>query len=242
MSRSRKAGPASRLSESVHQQINKYALAASAAGVGVLALAQPAAAKIVYTPANVLIQGVGYDLDLNGDGVVDFTFLNSTSCETNCFADVRGIRRTLGNQIVGLVPFEAALSAGAPIGPRRHFTSSGNMADSTNGAARGPWVNVTNRYLGVKFVIQSQFHYGWARFTVSHQGQGFGAFTVTLTGYAYETVPNRPIAAGKESGGDEAVGMNLPTFRTPATQPASLGLLAGGAPALVAWRGKDEEE
>jgi hypothetical protein len=39
----------SNLSDSVHQHLNMYALAASAAGVGVLALVQPANARIVYT-------------------------------------------------------------------------------------------------------------------------------------------------------------------------------------------------
>ncbi len=36
----------SRLSDSLHHRLNMYALAASAAGVGVLALAQPAEAEI----------------------------------------------------------------------------------------------------------------------------------------------------------------------------------------------------
>jgi hypothetical protein len=51
----RSSGPrktASDLSESVHQQINMYAIAAAAAGVGVLAFAQPSEAKIVYPPAH----------------------------------------------------------------------------------------------------------------------------------------------------------------------------------------------
>jgi hypothetical protein len=46
MQRRRRAG---QLSAQVHQRLNSYALAASAAGVGMLALAQPAEAKIVYT-------------------------------------------------------------------------------------------------------------------------------------------------------------------------------------------------
>ena len=37
------------LSESVHQQLKMYAFAATAAGVGVLALAKPAQGKIIYT-------------------------------------------------------------------------------------------------------------------------------------------------------------------------------------------------
>jgi hypothetical protein len=37
------------LSPPLQQRLNSYALAAGAAGVGVLAVTQPAAAKIVYT-------------------------------------------------------------------------------------------------------------------------------------------------------------------------------------------------
>jgi len=44
-----------RLSRTVHQRLNMDALAAGAAGVGTLALAQPAAAKILYTSANTKI-------------------------------------------------------------------------------------------------------------------------------------------------------------------------------------------
>ena len=43
----------SNLSDSVHQRLNMYALAASAAGVGMLALAQPGEARVVYTPAHI---------------------------------------------------------------------------------------------------------------------------------------------------------------------------------------------
>jgi hypothetical protein len=44
----RRARVPSQLPESLHKQVNAYALAASAAGVGVLALAQPAEARIIY--------------------------------------------------------------------------------------------------------------------------------------------------------------------------------------------------
>jgi hypothetical protein len=45
----------SKLSDSLHHQLNMYALAASAAGVGMLTLVQAAEAKIVYTPAHHVI-------------------------------------------------------------------------------------------------------------------------------------------------------------------------------------------
>ena len=52
MKRPRK--PAS-LSLSVHHRLNMYALAASAAGVSLLALAPPSEAEIVYTKAHVVL-------------------------------------------------------------------------------------------------------------------------------------------------------------------------------------------
>ena len=61
------------LSASVAHQLNLYALAATAAGVGVLALAQPVEGKIVYTKAHKwLAPNSSFPLDLNHDGIVDF--------------------------------------------------------------------------------------------------------------------------------------------------------------------------
>src|SRR5579863_674373 len=50
-----------------------HGILVAAAGLGVAALASPAQAKIVYTPANVQINSA-FHLDVNGDGVNDFTF------------------------------------------------------------------------------------------------------------------------------------------------------------------------
>jgi len=41
-------------SHSVHHRLDMYALAASAAGVAALALAQPAEAKVIYTRGQLL--------------------------------------------------------------------------------------------------------------------------------------------------------------------------------------------
>jgi hypothetical protein len=69
---------------SIHQQLNMYALAASAVGVGLLALAQPAGAKIVYTPTKVqLITGQDIYVDLDHDGTNDFYFVGQQSQKTS---------------------------------------------------------------------------------------------------------------------------------------------------------------
>ena len=77
----------SKLSDSVHLQLSAYALAAGAAGVGMLALAQPAEAKIVYTKTHMVIAGAEqYYLDLNHDKITDFTVVNfwTTACPDSC--------------------------------------------------------------------------------------------------------------------------------------------------------------
>jgi len=68
------------------------------------------------------------------------------------------------------------------------------------------------------------FHYGWARLNVTTFS---GEITATLIGYAYETIPNKPIITGKAKGPDVVT-----------VQPASLGQLATGASAIPAWRVK----
>jgi len=56
--------------------------------------------------------------------------------------------------------------------------------------------NVSNRYLGLEFKIHGKIRYGWARLSVTGS---FEQFKATLTGYAYETVPNKIIVAGRTS-------------------------------------------
>jgi hypothetical protein len=62
-----------------------------------------------------------------------------------------------------------------------------------------------------------------------------------LTGYAYETIPNRAIVTGKTKGPDAAAKAQypaVPTLTTP-SQKATLAALALGAPGLSIWRGKE---
>lgn len=94
----------------------------------------------------------------------------------------------------------------------------------------GPWDKATpGSYLGFKFAISGEVHYGWARLKVELNSEGY--FDVYLTGYAYESVANTPITAGQTSGSGEADAQPAAAKRLPAT----LGLLSVGASALPAW-------
>jgi hypothetical protein len=228
-------------SESSQQRFSTYALAATAAGVGMLALAPPAEASVVFTPAHVTIGPTGtgsYNLDLNHDGVVDFQIFLSSSCDIDrCFVELDAVAPQGGNQVAfgGHVQTCLALPAGAVIGPRRQFYGgvvqmAGYLTSHNTKRTIGNWVDVSNRFLGFQFQINGETHYGWARLSVQLSG---GSVTGTLTGYAYQTVANRAIVASQTTGSEAAT---LPLLTAPAPQPASLALLAQGASGLVAWR------
>jgi hypothetical protein len=61
--------------------LSRFAVATIFVGVGLLALAHPAVAQIVYTPTDITIApNTSYNLDLNNDGVTDFVISTSYAC------------------------------------------------------------------------------------------------------------------------------------------------------------------
>jgi len=233
-----------------------YAAAAGAAGVGLLAVAQPAEAKIIYTPANIAIPENGglIQFDINNDGIPDFGFYRASgTCEHGAgahrlegcsFASFEIIPAQASNEVAVLQNCAAELPAGITIGPNRNLRSNTQAmwwwgGDSTGTHQGCPWHNNKGGFLGLKFVVSGEVHYAWAR--VSLNG---GA---TLTGYAYETVPNKPIHTGKpippgavHDSDEHATVSGAPALSSPVLQPVSLGILARGASTLSAWRRREE--
>jgi hypothetical protein len=243
MNRSSK-GPctAHQLSESFLSHMNAYALAAGAAGVSLMALVQPAEAEIIFTPANATIPLNRYvSIDLNHDGNPDFKFFFYTFAYHSFRGNLSVIPLNGAGVIAGAGKYASPLFRGNSIGPaqafaegtQRLFRSQGFAYDSSryNRSVFGPWVNVTNRYLGVEFAIDGATHYGWIRLS-STVGK-FEKRTFTVTGYAYETVAGQGIKAGQLT--DEA---SAPLESAPLAQP-SLGVLALGSQGLELWRRDD---
>ena len=178
MARSSRPRKTANLSDSVQQQLNKYALAAGAAGVGVLVLGQPAEAKIVYTPADKGISpGHTIPLDLNHDGTIDFRFRDMHFTSPTYGFDHTGILSIRpghpGNKIEGYVGinrhYASALKAGVAIGPKGKFTSgpkvmatafSDTGARGLSNSCNGPWDKTTSQYLGLEFLIEGKVHFG----------------------------------------------------------------------------------
>jgi hypothetical protein len=254
-----------------HKKMSSYALTAGVAGVSALALAKPAEAKIIYTPAHLKIATTTY-LDLNHDGINDFRLVqtNHVQCFGICSSTGRipdtggtwftarlGIYGSFaGNQIAGQQPFAAALQPGEPVGVTREFPGGNKMVEAsgidesvswTTGPWRGPSGRgiIKNGYLGLKFIVNGQTHYGWARLTIKVlQGccAGIKSVDALLTGYAFETETNKPILAGQESEDVLNTRAAYSGARSESTVgQSSLGLLAQGAAGLVAWRREELE-
>jgi len=87
-------------------------------------------------------------------------------------------------------------------------------------------------------MIDGEVHYGWARLNAGLLQNQFGIQAV-LTGYAYETVPNKPIIAGATRDTDAVPETPDAALTVPTPAPATLGALALGAPGLSIWRRED---
>jgi hypothetical protein len=197
----------------LRQHLNRFAIATIVVGVGLLALALPAEAQIVYTPTNITIGlNSSYNLDVNNDGVTDFTIT------TEDFGYLQppwlllngSVSETAASENGALI---GPLSEGDEIGPDQVF--SGGTADLESFSRKcskqkgggcwykhsGPWaVDLKGkRYLGLSFQRNGETYYGWVQLTLlippaPWEGSVEG---VKLSGYAYESTPGVPINAGQ---------------------------------------------
>jgi len=242
----------STLSASLQRRLNTYAIVAGAAGVSLLAMAKSSQAEVVYTPAN---QTVGphrsYKLDLNHDGITDYILGERAEHYSNESFQVLSVRNANGNQVncpssfcISGNSYAAALTLGTKIGATGHLGWLGRVApmaveillDNGNVFYSDAWANVSDRYLGLRFQINGEIHFGWARLTVSFKGgpPAQRTWEAHLSGYAYETVAGKPIQAGQTQGAKEDDGQT-----SSRNIPLQLGALALGSNGIALWRRED---
>ncbi len=242
-------------SNSLNRQIGLYSLAAAAAGVSLLALSEPAAGEVVVTKKTIHIpistDGIQKRVPISvaNNGIDNFSFILSSTA---------GVRRTFIGFSAGSTGSDNQIIAGGNFYGKALPLSRGTKISSTPTAgvfswmplieatdtfsgsfySRGYWKgNQRNQYLGVRFKIDGEFHYGWIRLTVTSDVKlEKPTLEATITGYAYETVPNKPILAGTAETADKATAaLQAPRNIQGKTGP-SLGMLAAGAEGLPRWR------
>ena len=234
-SRPRGSRATTHFNSKLEKRLVGYITAATAASVGLMAMAQSAEAKGVYTPlANIPLRSLG-PVDLNGDGGTDVTF----QFQTSGYGAASIAYPAAGNS---LIIGQVGNSSGAlplpwrtRIGPNSPFQAREGVITGVDGCHSychkfGVWQHQVDKFMGIKFMIAGQPHYGWIRMTVQ------GALTGYASGYAYEDVPNKPILAGITSGPVVAPATSL----VPVNPPQTLGMLARGSDAVAIWRREEE--
>ena len=242
-----------RLAPKLDKHLFAYAAAATAAGVSLMAATPPAEAKIVYTAANITIPAnESVKLDINKDGVADFSLYfyayGARRVPLGYFDEALVIDPVkAGNEVWGITSSKggacaAALPAAAKVGAGAAFTPNELLLFGTAGTAysipdpRCPFGNLPRgAFLGLKFLINGETHYGWA-----HVALTTGLHKAVISGYAYETVPNQSINTGKTSGPSSVSQLEMIPLTSP--EPATLGLLARGAESISIWRRPEDEQ
>lgn len=238
------------VSPTFDQRMKLYSVAAAATGVSILALAQPSNAEVVITRKTIPLNQVNdvptrVPVDINRDGIPDFSFSVTNFAYHSREAKI-AILPLQGGAVVG-VPAEkapayaSALMHGAKVGPSARFSSKGFAEVGRSYIpytpsqylryVYGKWEgNPPNRFVGVRFLIKGQTHYGWIRLSINTTTYPLSG---TITAYAYETVPNKPILAGMAPA---SATRDAAELQTPPSSGPSLGMLAMGADRLAVWR------
>lgn len=145
-----------------------------------------------------------YDIDLNHDGIVDFTLgqwtdsyhyllsLGSSNGGNRCLSipelfSARIVPLDMDSEISNTASYPNGESYEAPDG---FFFGIGDCEDG--GSCSYDWKDKNDKYLGLKFFIKGKIHYGWARLDVTSNTQW------VIKDYAYNATPNKPILAGQK--------------------------------------------
>jgi hypothetical protein len=173
------------------------------------------------SPPTTPVNGVPGDLFFslqNGtfstiQGTNSFKLRQRSSNGTNFAGSAFGL--AAGASVDGLGGYAFKVNPNSTVGPLKNFSSFGALANKTGlGLTGGVWKPGDLAFLGLKFDVSGDTHYGWAEVMLNND------YTVTLYGVAYETVKDTAITA--------------PATFVP--EPNELALLAVGAAGLAIVR------
>jgi hypothetical protein len=160
---------------------------------------------------------VTYQIDLDDDGNADYTLrVRSDQAHGAGFLDPEE-----GNYYVinpeSTSPFASPLDSLDQIGDDNdqtwetllvypngyNYLGTVTTLGKTAAEGGGGWTGKTDKYLGLKFQIGSNYHYGWVRMDTRDDSRLY-----TVKDFAYNTVPDSSIKAGQtvaETGGETAI-------------------------------------
>lgn len=175
---------------------------------GFIALSPLADAQIIYTdinPDSVLTGTESLLLDINNDGVFDYKItqgyfkIDTVNYFANWFSALND-NQVFSAGVTSLgsswhyVPMPLNFwDDMKPSGDNRAWKKGGRLSFSGN----NPWIysslwrGLKDKYAGLKFKINGEYYYGWARMDVDSSGK-----SLTLKDYAYYDEAGKQIRAG----------------------------------------------
>jgi hypothetical protein len=189
------------MKKNLQSRISKYTAVA-----GAVVSAAGAQAQVVYTDVNPdyshdAPQNNGfavYPLDLNNDQTIDFVIASRDTVTTATVRLTLAVPYGAGNAVAGETPsnydYALALDINSMVDSTLNWIAATNTmaynVDSNNPYNEN-WNGVTDKYLGLKFVVGANTHYGWARLDSYAIGD-----SIVVKDYAFNATPNVGIMTG----------------------------------------------
>ncbi len=181
-------------SKKLAKKLAKYgALTVAVAGI------TDASGQIVYTDVDPDFAGGAtdsYGLDLNNDMIIDFNFtgsqpgylfLNPTAADNDFLGSGSSVYAYPFNLSNG-----AAISAAQSSWLNNGF-SAGYASLNYQYCSFGNFCDVTDGYIGLRFTVGGNVHYGWVRLDTNADS------SFTIKDYAFNATPGASILAGQQT-------------------------------------------
>ncbi|MCU0433195.1 MAG: T9SS type A sorting domain-containing protein [Bacteroidia bacterium] len=192
------------MNTNLQHKLKKYS-----AAVGGMTLASGAGAQIVYTDINpdTLIIGGTYSINMDNAGNPEMIVnCYSSSTNGNGYSSLSiqppGANAVRAFQVYAYAtPEIIALNAGDTIGAQntdwiQQSAQNGNLylgyVNVSGNYTIGQWPGLSDKFMGVRFTVNNQPHYGWVRLSLS-----IGSDSLLIKDYAYNSQPNQYIIAGQ---------------------------------------------
>jgi hypothetical protein len=235
--------------------LNKTKLSSYTAFAGAIVAGSAANAQVTYTDVNpdVVADSLNpYAIDFNNDATPDLAF--GVQHISGSFSSQGQNFTYEGAFAYGFLPAgfpvanpadttTAVLDCGVAVAQSPLFASSNTavlgyaaiIQPINYPVSLGPWLGLTDKYLGFKFTVGTGTHYGWARLDVAANAE-----TITIKEYAFNATPDGAISTCQTAGIEDVSVDNKVTIKT-TLNDATVNVtpdLIGGTINLVSMTGQ----
>ena len=184
------------MKKSLQKKLKGYSLTAGA----MIAAGVSANAQVQYSGVinHSMVTFDTYNIDLDGDGVDDFAMQLNTSSSGSFSGDID--RLVSNNNWMG-TGFASALSSGVAVNSAVADWDTNDTPwdlgyySQAGSAIYGPFPGAGDKFIGVKFDISGETHYGWIRVNLAADAQ-----SMTVVDWAYESTAGLQIFTGATEG------------------------------------------